>query len=345
MKIIDLRSDKVTQPTENMRKAMAHAKLGDDVFEEDPTTIELQQTMARLTGHENALFVPSGTMGNLIAVLTHCTRGDEVILGDRSHTSLYEAGGISVLGGVHAHTVANQADGTMDLEHIKAAISPHDVHFPYTRLISLENTHNACGGCVLPLEYTNQVVELACEHELKVHLDGARIFNAAVALNVDVKKLASQVDSVNICLSKGLGAPVGSVLCGSNDFIRKARRMRKITGGGMRQCGVLAAAGLTALNEMIKRLTEDHKNAGKLAQGLINIRGLSVNLSSVQTNIVYFNLDSNTVTADQLVKRLDAKGIKILALGPKRLRAVTHYSISSDDIDQALCVFAEILQD
>jgi threonine aldolase len=233
----------------------------------------------------------------------------------------------------------------MDLNQIEAAVSPRDVHFPYTRLISLENTHNACGGCVLPLEYTNQVVELARKHELKVHLDGARIFNAAAALNVNVKELTSQVDSVNICLSKGLAAPVGAVLCGANEFISKARRMRKITGGGMRQCGVLAAAGLTALNEMVQRLAEDHENASILAQGLTNIKGLSVNLSSVQTNIVYFNLDSRTVTTDQLVKRLNTKGIKVLALGPNRLRAVTHYGISSDDIDRALYVFAEIFQD
>jgi threonine aldolase len=343
MEAIDLRSDTVTLPTNAMRQAMAIAPLGDDVFEEDPTTIKLERTVAELTGHESALLVPSGTMGNLVGILTHCGRGDEVILGDKSHTTLYEAGGISALGGIHPHPLANQPDGTLDPAQIEAAIAPDNVHFPHTRLISLENTHNACGGRVLTLDYMNLVADLAAKHQLKVHLDGARIFNAAVALNIEIKELTGRMDSVSVCLSKGLAAPVGSVLCGPQAFIRKARRTRKIVGGGMRQCGVLAAAGLVALDHMVERLAEDHENAQTLAQGLANMNGIEIDPNTVQTNIVFFNLSRDDMTAQQLVDQLTAEGIKILALGPSRLRAVTHYGISAKDIERLLSVISKLL--
>ncbi len=342
MEAIDLRSDTVTLPTNAMRQAMAIAPLGDDVFEEDPTTIKLERTVAELTGHESALLVPSGTMGNLVGILTHCGRGDEVILGDKSHTTLYEAGGISALGGIHPHPLINQPDGTLDLAQIEAAIASDNVHFPRTRLISLENTHNACGGRVLTLDYTNQVADLAAQHQLKVHLDGARIFNAAVALNVEVKELTQRMDSVSICLSKGLAAPVGSVLCGALAFIKEARRTRKIVGGGMRQCGVLAAPGLVALDHMVDRLSEDHENAKILAQGLAGMKGIQIDPETVETNIVFFNLDHENLTAQQLADQLTAEGIKILALGPNRLRAVTHYGIEAKDINRTLYVMSKI---
>ena len=250
MNTIDLRSDTVTKPTPAMREAMAQAEVGDDVYGEDPTVNRLQAMAAELLGQEAGLFVPSGTMGNLAALLSHCGRGDEFILGDKAHTFLYEAGGAAALGGLHPHTIPNQADGRLRLEDIRAAIRGDDPHLPPTRLVTLENTHNRCGGAVLTAAYTRSVCELAREHGLRVHLDGARIFNAAAALDVDVADLTAPVDSVTFCLSKGLCAPVGSVLCGSKEFIDRALRMRKQLGGGMRQVGVLAAAGIVALEQI-----------------------------------------------------------------------------------------------
>jgi threonine aldolase len=249
--IIDLRSDTVTHPTPAMREAMARAEVGDDVFGDDPTVNRLQEMAAERMGKEAGLFVPSGTMGNLAAVLSHCGRGDEVILGSKSHTFLYEAGGVSALGGVHSHQASNQPDGTLDLGEVRGAIRSEDDHFPVTRLICLENTHNRCGGVALTVEYTRAAGELAHEHGLALHLDGARIFNAAVALGVEAGDLAAPADSITFCLSKALSAPVGSVLCGSKDFIARARRARKQLGGGMRQAGVLAAAGIVALETMV----------------------------------------------------------------------------------------------
>ncbi|MCP4453056.1 MAG: low-specificity L-threonine aldolase, partial [Planctomycetes bacterium] len=266
MKTIDLRSDTVTLPTRAMREAMAQAELGDDVFGEDPTTIQLEQKVAALLGKEAGLLVPSGTMANLIGVLTHCGRGDEVILGNRSHTFLYEAGGISALGSVHPHALPNNQDGTLNLRDIEAAIRTDNVHFPRTRLICLENTQNQCGGRVLRPETMAQVRQLANAHQLKIHLDGARLFNAAVALGVPVKAMAVEADSVSICLSKGLAAPVGSILCGSQQFIHEARRTRKLLGGGMRQCGIIAGCGIVALDQMVDRLAEDHALAQDLAR-------------------------------------------------------------------------------
>ena len=278
MRIVDLRSDTVTLPSDPMREAMFHAELGDDVFGEDPTVNRLEQMAAERVGKEAALLVVSGTMGNLASILTHCRRGEEAILGDRAHTFIYEAGGISALGGIHPHTVPNQPDGTLRLEDIEAAIRPDNVHFPRTRLICLENTHNRCYGAPLSPEYMAAVGQLARRHNLAIHLDGARIFNAAAALGVDVRELTRHVDSLSFCLSKGLAAPVGSVICASKTFIAEARRARKVLGGGMRQAGVLAAAGIVALDTMIDRLREDHDNAMRLARGIARIDGLSLDL-------------------------------------------------------------------
>jgi threonine aldolase len=342
MHIIDLRSDTVTLPTPRMREAIASAELGDDVFGEDPTTNKLEQIAADMMGKEAALLVPSGTMGNLVSVLTHCGRGDEAILGDQSHTFYYEAGGISALGGVHPRTIPNQPDGTLTLEDITAAIRADNVHFPRTKLICLENTQNRCKGAVLSPAYIDSVVALAAEHKIAVHIDGARIFNAAVALGVDVKDLTHGVDSVTFCLSKGLAAPVGSVVCGSNDFIAEARRARKVTGGGMRQCGIIAAAGIVALQTMVDRLAEDHANARKLAKGIAQIDGLTIDADAVATNMVYFQLTTDRLTSGDLVTRAETHGVKFLALGDI-FRMVTHYGIERADIDRTVDVLADAM--
>jgi len=344
MKTIDLRSDTVTLPTPTMRETMGSAELGDDVFGEDPTTNRLEKLAAECMGKAAAMLVASGTMANLACLLTHCRRGEEVILGDQSHTFLYEAGGMSALGGIHAHTVRNQPDGTMRLEDIEAAIRGSDVHFPRTRLICLENTHNRCNGSALTPEYTGAVAALAGKRGVRVHLDGARIFNAAVALGVDVKELTRNADSVSFCLSKGLSAPVGSVICGSSEFIAEARRTRKVLGGGMRQSGVIAAPGITALEQMVARLAEDHANARRLAEGIAHIRGLSADPETTQTNIVYFELASEPITAEKLVTQLGKRGIKLLCVGPRLLRAVTHYGISAEDIDLTLAALREVME-
>jgi threonine aldolase len=343
MKTIDLRSDTVTLPTQAMRQAIYDADLGDDVFGEDPTTNRLEKMSAERMGKEAALMVASGTMGNLVCILTHCGRGEEVILGNKSHSFIYEAGGMSALGGIHPHTVVNQPDGTMKLEDIEAAIRGDNVHFPRTRLICLENTHNYCGGTALTVRYTKDVAALARKRGLRLHLDGARIFNAALALGADVKELTRDVDSVSFCLSKGLAAPVGSVICGSGEFIAEARRNRKVLGGGMRQCGIIAAAGIIALEQMVERLTEDHANARRLAEGIAEIAGLSVDLETVQTNMVYFDITSKRLTSGVLVKKLAEQGIKILSVSPTRLRAVTHYGITTEDIEETLAALQKIM--
>ena len=343
MNTIDLRSDTVTLPTPAMRDAMARAKLGDDVFGEDPTTGQLEQKVATLLGKEAGLLVPSGTMGNLVAVLTHCGRGDEVILGNRSHTFLYEAGGIAALGSVHPHVLGNAPDGTLGLTEIEAAIRSDNVHYPRTRLICLENTQNHCGGRVIRPGYMKQVRQLADAHRIKMHLDGARLFNASVALGVTVKTLAAEVDSVSLCLSKGLAAPVGSVLCGSQAFVHEARRARKVLGGGMRQCGIIAAPGIVALDEMVERLAEDHRLAQDLAKGIARIPGLSIQPEHVETNIVFFEVVRDNVPAAQVADALAKQGILILALGPQRLRAVTHFGIEAQHIASTLEALKKIL--
>ncbi|MBM4467293.1 MAG: low-specificity L-threonine aldolase [Chloroflexi bacterium] len=343
MRIVDLRSDTVTLPTPAMREAIYRAEVGDDVFGEDPTVNRLEEMAAERMGKEAALYVASGTMGNLVALLTHCGRGDEFIVGHLAHTFLYEAGGSAALGGVHPRTVPNQPDGTLDLADVEAAIRAENVHFPRSRLICLENTHNRCGGAALTPEHTKAVCQLAQWHGLAVHLDGARIFNAAVALGVDVKELVRDVDSVQFCLSKGLSAPVGSVVCGDEEFIYQAWRNRKIVGGGMRQAGIIAAAGIVALEQMVDRLAEDHANARRLAEGLAEIPGLALDLDRVQTNIVIFELVSERLTPAELAAKLGERGVRLLAIEGRRLRAVTHYGIEADDIEVALAVVREVI--
>jgi threonine aldolase len=343
MNYVDLRSDTVTNPTPAMREAMYRAEVGDDVYGEDPTVNRLQELAAEKTGKQAGLFVPSGTMGNLAAVLAHCDRGDEAILGHLAHTFLFEAGGISALGGVHSHQIRNQTDGTLALEDIREAIRPDDAHFPVTRLICLENTHNRCGGVYLSPEYTHKVGDLAGEHGLRVHLDGARLFNAAVAQGVSAMDLAASVDSVSICLSKGLCAPVGSVLCGSTEFIGRAHRIRKQLGGGMRQAGVLAAAGIVALETMVDRLAEDHARAKRLASRLQTLPGMLLDLGSPFTNMVFISL-AETVPLDGMsfAARLAEQGVKVGVVGAWRFRLVTHYWIDDAAIDQAVSAFEAV---
>jgi threonine aldolase len=283
-------------------------------------------------------------MGNLVSQLAHCGRGDEIILGSRSHTFFYEQGGSAAVGSIHPRTVPNQPDGKLALEDIEDAIRGDNVHFPQTRLIVLENTHNQCSGYPLDAGYMKAVGEIARRHGLKIHVDGARIFNAAVALNIEASDLTVEADSVSFCLSKGLAAPIGSVVCGTQDFINQARRARKLIGGGMRQAGIMAAAGIVALNEMVERLADDHANAKKLAEGLANIPGISVDPEHIKTNIVFIEITCSDMTAEELVNLLNEKGVRISASGPQRLRAVTHYHISSDDIDYTLSAFAKILK-
>ncbi len=336
MSIIDLRSDTVTLPTKAMREAIFNADLGDDVFAEDPTINRLEAMAAERLGMEAALLVASGTMSNLTCVLTHCARGEEVILGDVSHIFLSEAGGMSALGGIFPHTVPNLADGTMQLDRIEAAIRSDNIHFPRTRLICLENTHNRCCGSVLTPDYTAAVIALANRHGLAVHLDGARIFNAAIALGVDVRELTRGVDSVSVCLSKGLAAPIGSLICGNRTFIARARRIRKMLGGGMRQAGIIAAAGIVALEEMVERLAEDHANARRLAEAVSRIRGLAIELDHVRTNILFFDLVDQRFTDDEFIARLREKEVLLHHAGPSRFRMVTHYGIGAEDIERAI---------
>ena len=341
---IDLRSDTVTLPSPEMLRAVTSAELGDDVFSEDPTVNSLESKAATMLGKEDALIVPSGTMGNLVSILVHCSRGDEVILGDQAHTFLYEAGGISAFGGVHSRQLKNQDDGTIDISDIKGSIREENVHFPPTTLICLENTHNRCFGAPLTPDYMQEVRDIAKENNCKIHLDGARIFNAAVALGLDVKELTKDVDSLTFCLSKGLSSPVGSIICGSTEFIKKARHIRKALGGGMRQAGVLAKFGEVSLNTMLSQIEKDHKNARALAEGLNNIKSVNIELEKVHSNIVYFKLNENeTNLSSQLVKIMAEKGILFFEVSPNRYRLVTHYGISSNHIQRVLDIFNTIL--
>jgi threonine aldolase len=344
METIDLRSDTVTQPTQEMRDAMARAEVGDDVYGEDPTINYLQEISAERMGKEAALFVPSGSMGNLAALLAHCQRGDEAILGELSHPYFYEAGSMAALGGIQPRPLRNQPDGTLLLEDIEAAIRDDDPHYPITRLVAVENTHNRCNGIPLTTEYIQAVGKLAKKHKLAFHIDGARIFNAQVALAVPAKKLTAPADSITFCLSKGLCAPVGSVLCGSKEFIAKALRVRKQLGGGMRQAGILAAAGIVALEKMVDRLAEDHENARKLAVGIAQIPVLRVNPQ--YTNIVRFKLaDGCKLKPDAIVSRLAKDGVRLGYSGPWGFRAVTHHGIDDAGIKKTLVAFHKIFKD
>jgi len=345
MEYIDLRSDTVTKPTPEMREAMAEAEVGDDVYMDDPTVNKLQEKAAKMLGKEGALFVPSGTMGNLLALLVHCQRGDEVIVGDKSHIYLNEAGGMSALGGIHPHPVKNQADGTLTLNDILEAIQTEDVHHTITRLICLENTQNTCGGVPLSLQYTQAIGKIARENNLLLHIDGARIFNAATALNVSVKDLIEPADSVMFCLSKGLAAPVGSMLVGPKKFINRARHLRKMLGGGMRQVGVLAAAGLISLEKMSTRLEQDHVRAKKLFEGLKQFKGLVLDARAASTNMVYFNLsDEVKLSVDQIIDEMKKRGVLIDWAAPRRFRLVTHYAVDDAGVEKTLKALGEVLK-
>jgi threonine aldolase len=337
-KVIDLRSDTVTKPTPAMRRAMAQADVGDDVFGEDPTVNRLQERAAELFGREAALFVPSGTMGNQIAIKVHTQPGDEVILEEASHIFNSEMAMMAAFSGVIPRPIPSER-GWLRWEQIESALRPNVYYYAQTRLICLENTHNFKGGSVYPLEWAREIIEKAHERGLKVHLDGARIFNAAVATGRSVKELTEGFDSVMFCLSKGLGAPVGSMLVGSAEFIEKARRVRKMLGGGMRQVGILAAAGLYALEHHIERLAEDHENAQILAQALREIP--EVRLEPVETNIIIFELTKTP--AEKLITELKKRNILALAIGPRRVRLVTHLDVSRADVLRAACALQEIL--
>ena len=335
--MIDLRSDTVTQPSPAMREAMARADVGDDVYGEDPTVNRLQELAAEMLGKEAALFVVSGTMGNLVSLLAHCGRGDEIILGDESHIFRYEQGGASALGGMIYHTLPTGPDGQLELARIQNAIrDSRDAHQPVTGAICLENTHNRCGGMVLPLEYLRQVKALADSHVVPLHLDGARLPNAAVGLGVSLQTITAHVTSVQLDLSKGLAAPVGGLVAGSRAFIARAHRARKVLGGGMRQAGIIAAAGIVALTEMVDRLAEDHDNARRLAEGLAEIPQIVISPEHVQTNIVVYSLRDPYWTPQAFIAALREEGMLIGGFGDHRLRLVTHYGVERDDVDRAL---------
>lgn len=341
--MIDLRSDTVTKPTVEMRKAMAEAEVGDDVYGEDPTVNRLEELAAEMFNKEAALFVASGTMGNQVSIMAHTQRGDEVILEADSHIFWYEAGAMSVLSGVMPHPIKGN-NGAMDPEEVRRAIRPKDIHFPRTSLISIENTHNRSGGRVVPLENFKAIYEIAKQFDMNVHIDGARIFNAAIASNVPVKEYAKYADSLMFCLSKGLCAPVGSIVVGSKEFIERARKARKILGGGMRQAGVLAAAGIVALTKMVDRLREDHENAKFLAVKLREI-GYMVNPEEVETNMVILRTGNLRVNAHQLLKAMKERGVLAVAFSDSSIRLVTHNDVSRSDILRALDVLEKLFRE
>ena len=345
MNRIDFRSDTVTWPTPKMRQVMAQADVGDDVYGEDPTINALEALAAEKVGKEAGLFVASGTMGNVIATLTHATRGDEAIMGQDAHVFLWEAGSMAGLGGVMPHTLPTDEQGRMDLTAVSQAIRPDNEHCPRTRLILVENSYGNKQGYPIAPDYFASIRKIADQHNLLVHMDGARFFNTAVALKLDPHQITQHVDSITFCLSKGLCAPVGSVLCGSKAFIQAARRTRKMLGGGMRQAGILAAAGLVSLNEMIDRLADDHANAKKLAQGLAKIPGIIVQPDTVRTNMVFFALaDDLPLSGKEVTAALQKRAnIWLSKLGPRTFRAVLHYWIGTEEVDLFLKTVREII--
>jgi threonine aldolase len=332
-RIIDLRSDTVTLPSEEMRRAVAEAPVGDDVFGEDPSVLRLEEMAAERTGKEAAVYVTSGTMSNLVAIMTHCDRGDEAIVGSESHILHYEVAGAAAVAGVQLRSAANDARGRFDPEEVRTLVRGENVHFPRTALLCLENTQNRCSGAVVPQEHIDELAALAHAHGVRVHIDGARIFNAAIAQGLPVATLAAPADSIGFCLSKGLGAPVGSVLCGSAGFIARARKMRKMLGGGMRQAGVIAAAGIYALEHMVDRLAEDHENARALARGLAELPMIDLDPEAIETNIVIFHVAGDW---QDFVRALKANGVLASVYGERKMRMVTHYGIDRADIDEVL---------
>ncbi|NMB11642.1 MAG: low-specificity L-threonine aldolase [Firmicutes bacterium] len=339
--MVDLRSDTFTQPTARMREVMANAPVGDDVFGEDPTVNRLEELAARKVGKEAALFVVSGTMGNLIATLSHTRPGDEVILGAHSHIYGYEVGGLARIGGLMPRLV-DDAAGTIRPEQVLAALRDDNIHYPPTSLVCIENSHNMSGGRVTDVAGIQALAAVVHERGLRLHMDGARVFNAAVALGVEVTELTQPVDSVMFCLSKGLSAPVGSILAGDGEFVARARKFRKIVGGGMRQAGVIAAAGVIALEEMVNRLKEDHARAQRLAEGLSHIPGVQVMDSNYQTNILLIDIKGTGLTAGQFVTELNELGVRVLTRSETALRAVVHRHIDDEDVDQVIAAFEKV---
>jgi len=341
--IIDLRSDTVTLPTEEMLEAIRHAKLGDDVFREDPTVKKLEEMAAEKMGKEAALLVTSGTQANLVSMMSNTKRGDGVIMEAEAHAFYYEVGGLSAIGGLIPFTIKGNL-GVLNPKDIEATIRSKDIHFPETTLVEIENTHNRAGGTITTPEEIKSISEVTKSHNLKLYMDGARIFNASVALKMDVKNLTKHVDNLMFCLSKGLSCPVGSLVVGNYDFIERARKMRKILGGGMRQAGIIAAPGIIALEKMIDRLEEDHTNARILAEGLEKIEGISVNMKIVQTNMVKFNISNLDISSDRFVSILEEKGILSLTISDKDIRIVTHRGIEREHIDKALEIISETVR-
>lgn len=343
MKMHDFRSDTVTKPTKAMREAMARAEVGDDVYEEDPTVNALEKKAAALMDKEASLFVPSGTMANLLAVLSVCNRGDEVMMGTRSHTFLHEAGGVSALGGVVIHTIPNEDDGRVCVKRLLPALrDPDNVHEPVSRMVIVENTQNDMGGVALSLPYMQRVGGFCQDHKLHLHVDGARIFNASTAFRCYASDLVASADSVSFCLSKGLAAPVGSMLCGGAAFIHRARKLRRMLGGGMRQVGVLAAAGIVALDTMIERLREDHERAYRLAKALYEIPGVKLTRGSPYTNMLYVALEDQFGSSTDVLVRLKQKGILTFAVGPSEYRFVTHCDVNDESTDACIEAFRSL---
>jgi threonine aldolase len=340
---IDLRSDTVTKPTPEMRRAMAEAEVGDDVYGEDPTVNRLEELAAEKLGKEAGLFVATGTMGNQCSVMAHTQRGDEVIVESDSHVFLYEVGAMAVLSGVHVRQVKGRL-GIMDPADVEAAVRGSDLHEPRTSLLCLENTHNRAGGTITPPSRMEELYEVAKRHGMAVHLDGARVFNAAVALGVDVREISRWADSVQFCLSKGLGAPVGSVIVGTKDWIKLARKCRKMLGGGMRQAGVIAAAGIVALEKMVARLAEDHENARVMAEYLAGVKGLSIDMETVQTNMVFVDVSGTGHTAAEFSALARAEGVKFNPVSPTRVRLVTHKDVSREDVLRACEVIRRLAE-
>lgn len=342
-KVIDLRSDTVTRPTPAMRAVMAEAEVGDDVFGEDPTINALQKKVAVLLGKEKAILVPSGTMANQLAIRTHTQAGDEVILEETSHPYNFEGGAGAALSGVQFKCLKGLR-GILEASQVEEAIRPLDHHYPDSRLVCLENTHNRGGGSIYPLKRLAEIYTLAKSKGLSVHLDGARLWNASVASGIKAKEYARWADSVSVCLSKGLGAPVGSLVAGTAVFIDRVHRFRKMFGGGMRQAGILAAAGIYALDHHLERLKDDHENAKRLAWGLSEIQGIAVDPDQTETNIIIFTITNPGLTAPQVTETLKTKGVLIHALNKDQIRLVTHLDVSSDDIAKTLVVFKKVFR-
>jgi threonine aldolase len=343
MRFADFRSDTLTKPTKEMRQVMMEAEVGDDVFGEDPTINRLQEMMAELTGKEVALFVVSGTQGNEVCVSALTEPGKEIIVGKESHIFNYECGGPALLSGVQMYPV-NENNGVITLEQIQAAVRHEDVHYPQTNLICLENTHNRAGGVILPLENIQKISEFAKNNDLKIHLDGARLWNASVETRISLKEYCQYFDSVSLCFSKGLGAPVGSIVVGDKKLIHRVHYYRKVFGGGMRQAGILAAACIYAVENHFERLKEDHQRAKRFAEAISKIPVIKVDLETIQTNIVIFDVDIPGFVAEDFLAKLQENGVLMLEIDPNRIRAVTHLDLTDEDLEKAVEVLSNLLK-